>query len=722
MTSARRTPLLIRLACLASSLLWILLLAYDPSLLERFELAALDTELRLAPPPEPAAAIVLVAMDERSVHRYGPLPWPPARVAEVILALERYAPRVIALDLVFTGEREKHGGLRPEQRAGQRPLLEALERSGKVVLRTYFDFEAEQGLAHARPVSDLRVRRIRRVRFLGGSGRTLPAVPTGLAVHTNTPELSVVARAYGHLNLLPSRDGIVRWMPLIARYEDDLYAAFPVEVARVSRGDVPAEIVVGRNRIEELLLGNRRITTDEFGRLLLRFAGRRGSYRTVSVVDVLDARLPAELLRDRIVLVGTTAAGAADVWATPLDPLLPGVEIHATAVDNILRGHFLVRNWFTRLLTFLLLAGLGLAGAWLLPRMRVFGLGRWALLGLAFVGVLVLGHYLVFTRLGYALNVVSPLLATVTLFGGTLVVRYFTEEKQRQQVERSFEHYLDRSVITELLDHPERLQLGGDRRELTVLFCDIRNFTTLAEGIPPETSVEMLNEFFTAMTDVVFATGGLVDKFVGDQIMAVWGAPVERPDHAAAACTAALGMREEFARLRARWAEASPARATMNCGFGINSGPMVVGNIGSNRRFSYTVIGDNVNVASRLEALNKIYGTHILVGPATCEAVRDRFRWREIDQVRVRGRTQTLTVYELLGRSEEPLPEANWLAAFAHGLAAYRTRDWPAAAKAFAVAVAANPADACAEFYLRRAEQFIQNPPAEGWEGVLYLR
>ncbi|MFQ5817905.1 MAG: CHASE2 domain-containing protein [Terriglobia bacterium] len=721
--AAGRSALLVRLVCLGSILLWIgLLLVVAPSLLERFELAALDTELRLAPAPRSSPAIVIVAMDERAVHRYGPGPWSLARVAEVIRALERSAPRVIALDFVFTGEREREGRLVVEARAGQQPLLAALEQSGKVVLGSYFDFDSDAEAHHVAPVHDFRVRRVRRLRYQAGvtPGDAQPPVPRGTSVHTNTPALSIAARAYGHLNLVLSRAGIVRWIPLVARYQDDFYTAFAVEVARTYLGDVPPEVLIGRGRMEGLRLGERFIDTDEHGRLLVRFAGRRGTYPTFSVADLLDGRIPAERLRDRIVLVGATAAAGADFRATPLDPQLPGVEIHANAVDNLLQGHFLVRNWFTRQLTFFLLGALGLVGALVLPRTR--GFRRLGVVAAVFVGALLVGHYWVFTRTGYALSLVSPLLATATLLGGTLVVKHFTEEKQRQQLERSFEHYLDRNVIAELMERPERLRLGGERREVSMLFCDIRNFTTLAEGIPPEASVEMLNEFFTAMTGVVFATGGLVDKFVGDQIMAFWGAPVERNDHAANACAAALGMMEEFRRLRTGWAQSQPTRQTMNCGVGINSGPVVVGNIGSARRFSYTVIGDNVNVAARLEALNKLYGTQILVGPATYAAVRERFRLREIDRVRVRGRTQPLTVYELLGRLEQPLPEEAWLAAFAEGLAAYRRREWAAAAEAFAAARARNPADACAEFYLSRAQQFAENPPPEEWEGVLYLR
>ncbi len=291
---------------------------------------------------------------------------------------------------------------------------------------------------------------------------------------------------------------------------------------------------------------------------------------------------------------------------------------------------------------------------------------------------------------------------------------------------------MDRSVISELLERPELLRLGGERRDLTVLFCDIRNFTTLAEGLPPEATVEMLNEFFTTMTGVVFSNSGLVDKFVGDQIMAIWGAPLERQDHAVQGCAAALEMIRAFDELRMRWAHlpvcpwdssrrpSDGTPAGIQCGVGINSGPMVVGNIGSARRFSYTVIGDNVNVASRLEGLNKLYGTQILVGPDTYAAAREKFWFRAIDRVRVRGRTGTLTVYELLARREEVGVDADWLAAFAEGLEAYWQGDWATATRAFGAAVARNSLDACAKFYLSHAEQLAKNSSSQQeWERAL---
>lgn len=731
MTARGRSVLLVRLVCLGGALFWMGLAALDPALLERFELAALDTELRLAPAPHASPEIIIIAVDERSVHRYGPLSWPPAQMGELITTLDRAGARVIAFDFVFTGEWHKLGQAEAEARARHAPLRAALERSGKVVLGTFFDFEAEQEDFPGASEPEWREHRARRVVYLGGAGPAAgqpPPVPAATALHPSRPEIAAAAHSNGHLNLLPSDDGIIRWMPLVARYQGDLYTSFSVEVARTFLGDVLPEIVIGQGRIEGLRLGKRRITTDEHGRLLVRFAGRRATYKTYSAADLLAGQIPAPLIRNRIVLVGSSAAGAADVWATPLDPLLPGVEIHANAIDNMLQGNFLVRNWLTRLLSLAQLALLGLAGAVVLPLIQGEGMRRVGLLAAAFLGIWLVGHFLLFTRTGYILGIVSPLLAAATVLGGTLVVQYFTEEKQRRQVELCFEHYLDRNVIDTLLERPDRLRLGGERRELTVLFCDIRNFTTLAEELPPEAIVEMLNEFFTTMTGVVFSTGGLVDKFVGDQIMAIWGAPLESADHAAKACAAALGMAKAFNELRTRWAElpsypsdgsgaARPAKSlTMNCGLGINTGPMVVGNIGSARRFSYTVIGDHVNVASRLEALNKTYGTQVLVGPATYAAARDRFRFREIDQVRVKGRSQALTVYELLGRCEDPDLNLEWLATFAEGLEAYRRNDWAAAARAFAAAQTRNPYDACAKFYLSRVEQMAKNPNQEDWE------
>ena len=728
MLPKQRNKWLVRLVCLAGTLIWIVVLAADPALLERIELAALDTEMRLSSHHKPSHDIVIAAMDEHAVHLYGPLPWGAPRVAEALAALESYQPRVVALDVVLTGERD--GGpdgakISPEY---WQSLVQVMQKSGNVVLGSFFDFgaEMEHGAAseHMDPGILFRARAVRQMRYVAGaspSAADRPPVPVSDSVHSSAAELLTPAREAGHLNLVPSRDGMVRWVPLVVRYREDLYSAFAVETARAALGDAGLEVVLGRQRVEGLRVGAQMVPTDEHGQLLVRFAGGRATFPTYSLADIVDRRVPSEALRNRIVLVGSTAAGNADVWATPLDPLLPGVEIHANVVDNVLRGDFLVRNWLTRLMTFVVVVVLCFAAILLLPRARGMGIKRLSFAAAASLSLFIAGHFIFFTQTGYATSLLLPFMSLGTMFAGAIAVNYFTEEKERLQIEGCFEHYLDKEIISGLMDHPELLRLGGERREMTVLFCDIRGFTTMAERIPAELTVEILNEFFTSMTEIVFATGGMVDKFVGDQIMAVWGAPVERADHAEAACEAALKMAEEFHRLSDRWSQLLPAapepslkggpaqKTVMRCGIGINSGAMVVGNIGSKRRFSYTVIGDNVNIGARLEALNKTYGTRILAGPATFLAARQKFSFRQVDEVQVRGRKGAIGVYELLSEGSDGRASQEWLAAFAEGYREYRSKQWQPALDAFSKALSINPDDACAQFYLASAREFQQS-------------
>jgi adenylate cyclase len=735
MSPHARSAWLIRVVCVASSILWIFIVLASSPLLEKFELSVQDAELQLSS-HRPPGDIAIVAFDEKSVHQYGPLPWPAEEMDSVVDAISARGARVIAFDFVFSGERAGHAHAIQQSPASEEPFRQAMAASGNVILGTFFDFAPEPNeFASSPALTDLENHRLRQIVYLEGaspSSADPPPIPQAYDVHTVASGLVSAARSYGHLNLIPDADGIIRWMPLVVSFRNNLYSAFSIEVARAYSGAPPPQIRIARGRVDSLSLGDRLITTDEHGEMLIRYAGPHATFPTYSISDLLAGTIPANALRGRIVLVGATAAGIGDIWATPFDPLLPGVEIHANAIENLLHGSFLVRNWATRLLTVAIIAFIGLLTFIVIPALPRRGLKELSSFAAMIFLAVILGHYFIFTRTGYSIGLLSPLFATATLLLGTLMVSYFSEERQRHNVENIFGKYLDSRVIEELVSQPERLRLGGERRDLTVLFCDIRNFTTLAEALPPETTVDMLNDFFTTMTNIIFAAGGMVDKFVGDQIMAVWGAPLARPDHAAAACEAALRMRDAFAQINAKFsetasalavaAEKTPKLAKINCGFGINSGPMVVGNIGSARRLSYTVIGDNVNVASRLESLNKAYGTQLIIGPATYEAARDKFLFREIDRVRVRGRSQSHAIYELLGRAGETTISTDWLRSFAGALAAFRRRDWPAASNLFTAALTLNPADSCAALYLSRIESLSTNPPPKNWDGSLELR
>jgi len=675
------------------------------SVVQRLEVEARDIAMRGAAAGRPAPSIVMVALDDRAVRDYGPVPWPPALMARTLTALCRLQPRVVGVDFIYTGQGSRQ--LEQQEDRGLDQLRTALAGCGNAVIGMYFEFQADPGAAGAPPSPELEAKRIRQLRTLPGVSGGLDQIPVPRAqgVQLDAQRLSRAAHSFGHLNLLPGEDGTIRWMPLLIRYGAALYPSFDLELARAYLGGEAPQVTLGQQRVESLSFGGRPVTTDESGRMLLRFAGGAGTFPAVSAADLLAGRVPGPTLRDRIVLLGVTATASGDVWTTPMARFMPGVEVHANAIANLLQHDFLVSNWRTRMASqalLVLLAGMGLL---ILPHSRAWGIERTALAGVAFLAVLEGGLGWVVTHTGNSLALVSPLGAAATLLAGTLLVNYFSEERYRQQVERSFAQYLDQKVIGELLATPDRLRLGGERRQLTVLFCDIRSFTSLAEGISPEETVRLLTEFFNRMTEVIFAAEGVLDKFVGDQVMAFWGAPVSQPDHARRACAAALAMRREFLALRTLWAETKLGAARgwrINCGLGLNTGAMVVGNIGSAKRFSYTVIGDAVNIAARLEALNKTYGTQILVGPDTWEAAREAFYFREVDRVQIRGRSQELTVYELLGALSEPAPDAAWLEAFAAGLEAFRRRDWRSADTAFTAALARCPDDGCAGVYLEK--------------------
>ena len=711
MTSATRTSLIVRALCIVATAaaLW----AARSEWMQPLELGARTTELSASGGAPASPDVVIVALDEKSIHKYGPPGWSPRRMAELVDAIDRLQPRVIGLDFIFTGEGDRESGNGDPRRLDA--LRDAIRRSGKVIAGTFYDTDSSDAAvendASRQKHERMREQRVRLVRFLPGASSNLADAEFIEKVpdfHLNADEISAALHGYGHLNMKIAADSTIHYMPALVRVGGDLYPSFDVRVASAFLNDAPIEADIASDRVDRLKIGERVVLTDENGRLPLHFTSASKRHAVVSAADVLEGRVSAEKLKGKIALVGTTAPATGDAWSVPVHgvSLMPGIEIHANAISNLLQGTSFVENWKSHAIGYGLLLAIGVIGFVLLPSANNVRLEKTLIVSAIFIGVLVLAHYIVLSQTGYALAIVSPLLLAIVLVASTVTVDYFSETKQRKQVERSFRHYLDAAVIEELMEHPERLQLGGERRELSVLFCDIRNFTTFSEAVPPERVVRMLNDFFTAMSDIVLSTGGLVDKFVGDQIMAFWGAPVSRADHAIQSCRAALRFRDEFHRLRGQWQQdgnSGQPGGFMNCGVGINTGPMVVGNIGSSHRFSYTVIGDTVNVAARLEALNKEFGTTILVGPGTRDGAAQAMRFREVDEVKVKGKAQATAVFELLGEAGKPFDE-EWLAAFADGVSAYRAGSWLAAQIAFDKALQRNPDDTCAAYYRRRLQ------------------
>jgi adenylate cyclase len=416
-----------------------------------------------------------------------------------------------------------------------------------------------------------------------------------------------------------------------------------------------------------------------------------------------------------VVLIGATAVGTHDLRSTPIAPVYPGTEIHATVVDNILTGRTLERPRWWKVFDLLSIVGLTATLGWVLPRLR-------AVTGLVFQSAL-LGAFLalaawLFARHGVWIDVVHPVLAISVNYTGLTTYRFLSEERERRRIKSTFRQYVAPGVVEEMLKNPQQLKLGGEEKILTVLFSDLEGFTGYSERYSPREMIAILSEYYGRVTEQVFAHRGTLKEYVGDELMAFFGAPFEQADHAGRACSAALAMREKRLALNSEWA--AMGRPQLRARTGINSGPMLVGNLGSKYRFAYGVLGDQVNLGSRLEGLNRVYGTEILMGENTARLVGDAFVLRDVDLVRAKGKQQAIRVYELVARSRASLPleQGEALALYGAGMKAYREQRWNEALALFEQASSAWPQDGPSRTMAERCRTYQAAPPGDGWDGV----
>ncbi len=453
------------------------------------------------------------------------------------------------------------------------------------------------------------------------------------------------------------------------------------------------------------------------GRMLVNHLGPRGDFPKVSAAAVLDGHLGPAKLAGRLAVVGVTALGTYDQRVTPFDSFLPGVFVQASIMDDLLTGRLLSRPVYMVPVEVGVLLLLGLMVGLVLPRLRG-GLGIAVFLAggmLAYAAV----DQVLFSKWGVDLFLVTPLFTFVLLGLSVAVFQWAVVDREKREVRRAFQHYLAPSVLESVLKDPKKLSLDPSKTKVTVLFSDIRGFTTISEGLPAEELAKVLNAYLTPMTHEVFRHGGTLDKYMGDAIMAFWGDPIPRPDHALEACRTALAMIEALDGLNQRFAGRGWPR--IDIGVGVNTSTVSAGNFGSDVLFDYTVMGDGVNLASRLEGINKTYGTHIVISEFTLAAVKDQAVVRELDAVRVKGKREPVRIFELLGVGQVGPEEAALLVDFAAALADYRTQKWDAAAEGFRRCLARRPDDGPSALYLERCATMKADPPGPGWDGVFTL-
>lgn len=683
------------------------------------ELKAFDLQLLGRGVTAPLGTVAIVAVDEKSLDELGRWPWPRRKVAELSDILARSGARTVAFDMVFSEPENDTGA----EEAGPDPgapteadsLLAASLSSNPAVILGYFFYLSREEVSHIEPggvaadagAAPYVIRRL-------SPGTADPVLPEAAGVETNLPQLAEAAGDLGYFNTVPDPDGIVRRAPLAIEYGGAAYPHLSVEAVRKYL-DAPAPVInVAEYGVESIDVGNLNIPVDERGYLIINYRGPRKTFPHYSFSDVLSGAVPPGTFRDKIVLVGATATGIYDMRAAPFTGTFPGVEIHANIIDTMLRGDFIHRPDWVIIFDIFAIVLPGLILSLLLPRISAVST---AVITLAMALAYILFNTYAFRHLGLWLIEVYPLFTIFFVSGSVMVFQFTSAERKRRQIREAFSHYVSPPLVEEIASNPGKLVLGGEERRLTVLFSDIRGFTTISEGIKnPQALVRLMNSYFTPMTEVILSNGGTIDKYMGDSIMAFWGAPVWQEDHAARACRAALEMRAKLFELKDVWR--GMRIRELDIGIGISTGALTVGNMGSMTRFDYTVIGDTVNIGSRLESLNKVYGTHIIVPKYTYEDVKDEFVLRELDFIRVKGKKLPLRIYELMGTSEDREDLAKMVELFEKGLEAYRVQDWDTAEVYFRTVLELAPDDGPSKAFIDRVNTLRTIGVPQAWDGI----
>jgi len=722
-----------RIGALALLMVLCLVRIWDPLPVQLVRVKSFDLYQNLKPSTVTERPVVIVDIDEDSLAKYGQWPWPRTLLARLVDRIAEYQAAAVAFDIVFA-EPDRNS---PASYAASMPELPATVRE---TLETLPSNDARFALALRRTNAVLALALLRGARE--GETFDVPSPPIAVRGPPGTQVLSHLvgarsglknvdilhksAKGAGVITHNPEFDGVVRRIPAIFRIDDMVHTALAIELIRVATGNRTLVVRAGPDGIENIVfagVGGPSITvpTDRRGRLWVHFSPHDPK-RYVSARHLLDGTLPRDRLAGRLVLVGTSAVGLLDIRATPLTGGMPGVEVHAQLIENILFQDHISRPFYADAVEFFAAVFLSLILILILPR---FGAGRTLVSGLAGAGVIVGGAWMMFAQHGLLLDVTFPLACSFVVFAALGFFNYMREERQKQWVRGAFTRYLAPAIVDQLAKQPERLNLGGEMRPMTLLFSDVRGFTTISERFDAAGLTAFMNRYLTPMTEAILARGGTVDKYIGDAIMAFWNAPISDAAHARNACLAALDMLDRLAALNAELAAEAQAAAIeplrISIGVGINTAVCCVGNMGSQQRFDYSVLGDGVNLASRIESQTKAYGVPILLGEDTVAAAPD-LAVVEVDLIRVKGKTTPARIYTLLGDAQHAGTEdfKRLAAAQAEFLAAYRRCDWIAAVGAARKVrqAAAGRLDALLEIFLRRIEAFRAAPPPEGWDGV----
>lgn len=733
----------------------------DFELRKRLQYATFDTYNKILP-REKSDAVTIVDIDEASLKHMGQWPWPRPVVGEMVKNLKELGAKTVAFDMVFAEpdrtSPSKISQYLPKDASydGVKSVLSTMPDNDAVFAQYIQDAgNVVTGFTAARAEETLRLPVMRSpVNFL-----TVPKdvfvtdknsfKPSGIAA--NLTIIAEAAAGNGSFMATPDIDGVIRQVPLFVVYpyvsgepaKSEVYQSLSLEAVRVSLSS-DARLIVKKNGAAKrednkgfaddiqkyfasdfiISGGGINVPIESDGRFWVYFRDiQRDEYVSAyKLYDEAERKKLRDKINGKIVFVGSSAEGLKDLRSSPLNPSIAGVEVHANAVEQILQNKFLTRN--ERFIDFegKVIAIAGLLILLLAAFMNVIVLGA---LTIILMGGMFFMSWEGYVQAGLLIDPVYPSIALSVLFLASSLLSYIRSESERRQVRQAFGLYISPTFMEELTKDPDKLKLGGEVKDLTVMFTDIRSFTTISERLTPEELIQLMNDFLTPMSDLVMSNRGTIDKYMGDAMMAFWNAPLDDADHARHACLAALKMNEALVpineRVKERAAKEGYTPVLLNAGIGVNTGPCSVGNMGSRQRFAYSALGDAVNLASRLEGQTKTYGVNILVGEDTVR-LAPGMAMLEMDLIRVKGKEKPVRIFTLLGDEAMAATDVykTWQTAHNGFLAAYRVADFGCAAQEMKTARDASGGRLSAyyDLFAGRIAEFTKNPPPEDWDGV----
>jgi len=723
---------------LARGLALLLLLAlaalriFDPLPIQELRVRVFDLFQVMQPREATERPVVIIDIDEQSLRSVGQWPWPRTRIADLISRLTQMGALVIAFDVVFAEPdrmspsvaadefRDLDDATRTKLRAlpsNDAVLADALKNSRVVLGESGLPFAVAQPEGARPPIG---------LATMGGDPRPFLLNFPGLL--RNVPQLEQSASGRGLFTIRAERDGIVRRVPIVMQAQGTVMPSLSLEMLRVASGSNTVLVRSDNAGVQSAAVPGFVIPTDRNGQLWIHFSPHDKA-RYVSAGDVLEGKVPADRVARRLVLIGTSAVGLLDSKTTPIDPVMPGVEVHAQVLESVLTQSVLTSPNYAIGVELIAALVLGIAIIWLAP---ILSPALLLAFGAAIVVLTVGASWYFYQQAGLLFDATYPLLSSALVYLTLVFSNYISEQAQRRRIRSAFGQYLSPALVEQLAQSPEKLVLGGEEREMSILFSDVRGFTTISELYKddPQGLTSLMNSFLTPLTNAIIDHKGTIDKYMGDAVMAFWNAPLHDELHEYNACEAALEMLhrvDTLNRQREQQANETGQRfIPIRVGVGINTGRCVVGNMGSDLRFNYSVLGDPVNLASRLEGQSKNYGVPIILGSKTASGLRDKFAVLELDCITVKGKTEPESVYTVLGRADvagsERFGRLNHTVA--EMLARFRRQDFSGAADSIARCREIDDGfglDHLLDLYAERIRVFLQNPPPPDWNGVVVL-